>query len=145
MDDEWVAGRLAEAVAATAAFEDIYVFVDTFADVDRGYYRRHGVVDRFYNPRLGFAVVRHLIAAFGQCSDWVPDSNPSRMALISSTNRRAICAKTGALTRTRTRTLPIAGSMIDLLSVAQLACLGEPQQEDILTSLWPPSLWISDA
>ena len=142
-DDKWVAGRLAEAVAAAVAFEDIHVFVDTFADVDRGYYRRHGVVDRFYNPRLGFAVVRHLIAAFGQCSDWVPDSTPSRMALISSTNRRTIFAKTGALTRTRT--LPIAGSMIDLLSGAQLACLGEPQQEDILTSLWPPSLWISDA
>tara|TARA_B110000008_G_C16640129_1_gene432276 strand:+ start:150 stop:581 length:432 start_codon:yes stop_codon:yes gene_type:complete len=143
MDDEWVAGRLAEAVAATAAFEDIYVFVDTFADVDRGYYRWHGVVDRFYNPRLGFAVVRHLIAAFGQCSEWVPDSNPSKMALISSTNRRAIFAKAGALTRTRT--LPIAGAMIDLLSGAQLACLGEPQQEEVPASIWPPSLWISDA
>ena len=61
-DDDWVANRVAEALSAAAAFGDLHLYPDTFADVDRGYFRRHGVVDRFYNPHPAFHVVRHLNA-----------------------------------------------------------------------------------
>ena len=58
--DDWVANRVAEALAVSAAYGDMHVYLDTFADVDRGYYRRHGVVDRFFNPRSAYHVVRHM-------------------------------------------------------------------------------------
>ena len=32
------------------------VFIDTFVDHDRGYYPRHGLLDRRSNPRLGHRV-----------------------------------------------------------------------------------------
>jgi len=62
-DEDWVTRRAAEAVAAAAAYRDVHVYLDTFAEVDRGYYRRQGVVDRFFNPRPAFHVIRHLNAA----------------------------------------------------------------------------------
>lgn len=62
-DDPWAANRLAEAMAAAMTRPDVTVYCDTFADVDRGYFVRNGVVDRRYNPRLGFYVVRHLYGA----------------------------------------------------------------------------------
>jgi hypothetical protein len=54
--------RLAEAVAAAAAWPDVELFVDNFTDIDRGYYFRRGLVDRLYNPGKGSHVVRHLHA-----------------------------------------------------------------------------------
>lgn len=36
------------------------VFLDTFADIDRGYFVRNGLVDRQYNPRLAGWVYRNL-------------------------------------------------------------------------------------
>ena len=39
------------------------MFVDTFADIDRGYFVRNGLVDRRYNPRLGSHVVKNLHSA----------------------------------------------------------------------------------
>ena len=35
------------------------VFLDTFADMDRGYFVRNGLVDRQYNPRAAGWVFRH--------------------------------------------------------------------------------------
>ena len=48
---------------ASSAFEKPNVIIDTLADFDRGFFRRYGVVDRLYNPRLGFHVARHLNGA----------------------------------------------------------------------------------
>ena len=62
-DDLWSANRVAEAQAAAMTQTDVSVFVDTFADVDRGYFVRNGVVDRRYNPRMAFHVIRHLNGA----------------------------------------------------------------------------------
>jgi Icc-related predicted phosphoesterase len=67
-DDHANANRVAEALAASLATvgpgrPDVDVFLDTFADIDRGYFVRHGLVDRRYNPRLASHVVRHLHAA----------------------------------------------------------------------------------
>jgi hypothetical protein len=41
------------------------VFLDTFVDHDRGYYPRHGLLDRRYNPRPGYYVLYHLRSALG--------------------------------------------------------------------------------
>ena len=38
------------------------IILDTFADSDRGYFVRTGLVDRRYNPKLGSHVVGNLIA-----------------------------------------------------------------------------------
>ncbi|MBI4591498.1 MAG: metallophosphoesterase [Candidatus Rokubacteria bacterium] len=67
-DDLDNANRVAEALVAAMAQSapgqpGVDVFIDTFADVDRGYFVRNGLVDRRYNPRLGSHVVRHLYGA----------------------------------------------------------------------------------
>ena len=59
-DDLEHANRVAEAVLAAAAYPEVDVFIDTLADIDRGYFVRNGLLDRLYNPRLAAAVVRHL-------------------------------------------------------------------------------------
>jgi hypothetical protein len=70
-DDLANACRAAEALAASLAAAgpgrpEVDVFLDTFADIDRGYFVRHGLVDRRFNPRLGSHVVRHLYAALNE-------------------------------------------------------------------------------
>ncbi|NQV06224.1 metallophosphoesterase [bacterium] len=50
-DDDAVADRVGEAVAAALAHPGVPVFLDGFQDHDRGYYPRHGLVDRHHNPR----------------------------------------------------------------------------------------------
>ena len=66
-DDLANAARVAEALAAAAAQPGsearVHVFLDTFADIDRGYFIRNGLVDRRWNPRLASHVVRHLVGA----------------------------------------------------------------------------------
>jgi len=62
-DDLWFANRVAEALIVAVALKNIQVIVDTFADIDRGYFRRNGVVDRHYNPRPGYHVVQNLYFA----------------------------------------------------------------------------------
>jgi hypothetical protein len=62
-DDEAAnAARFAEAVFAGAACTGVDVILDTFADVDRGYFCRVGLVDRRFNPKLGSRIVGHLVA-----------------------------------------------------------------------------------
>ncbi|MCL1693931.1 MAG: metallophosphoesterase, partial [Actinomycetia bacterium] len=50
-DDEAVADRVAEAARAAEARPGVDVFLDGFMDHDRGYYPRHGLIDRSFNPR----------------------------------------------------------------------------------------------
>jgi hypothetical protein len=71
LDDLANANRVAEAMTAALAHSApgrpmVDVFIDTFADMDRGYFLRHGLVDRRYNPRLGSRVVQHLYGALNQ-------------------------------------------------------------------------------
>lgn len=66
LDDKTNANRIAEALAASITQPHLSVYLDTFADVDRGYFVRTGVVDRRYNPRLGHGVVRNFYALFCQ-------------------------------------------------------------------------------
>jgi len=62
-DDHWASNRLAEAALAANCHDGVNVYGDTFIDIDRGYFARNGVLDRLNNPRPGFHVVRHLLAA----------------------------------------------------------------------------------
>jgi predicted phosphodiesterase len=87
LDDDWAAARVAEALAVTWAHEDVHVYIDTFADVDRGYYRRHGIVDRFYNPRPAFNVVRNLNGALAQGLTYLPDEDEVNISLIDASGR----------------------------------------------------------
>ncbi len=50
-DDGAVADLVGEAVAAARLHPYVRVFLDGFIDHDRGYYRRHGLVDRRHAPR----------------------------------------------------------------------------------------------
>ncbi|MGI9334045.1 MAG: metallophosphoesterase family protein, partial [Gammaproteobacteria bacterium] len=59
-DEHWVTSRAAQALFAAAAHDDMHAYLDTFADVDRGYFMRQGVVDRLYNPRPASHVLRNL-------------------------------------------------------------------------------------
>jgi hypothetical protein len=73
-DDLANANRVAEALLAAHATgtggAPTYVFVDTFVDIDRGYFVRNGLIDRRYNPRLPSRVVRHLHAALPTPAVW---------------------------------------------------------------------------
>lgn len=50
-DDDAVALRVEEAVRASMGDPGVTVFLDGFIDHDRGYYPRHGLIDRAFNPR----------------------------------------------------------------------------------------------
>ena len=73
VDDLATANRVAEAALAAAATGNVAVCFDTFEDVDRGYFVRHGLVDRRYNPRLAARVLRHLNAALARYGEGPPD------------------------------------------------------------------------
>lgn len=57
-DDAWLRGRVVAAQQAAARHPSVAVFLDTFADVDRGYFVRNGLVDRRYNLRAGGYALR---------------------------------------------------------------------------------------
>ena len=61
-DDTAVANRVAETVAAAFIARSVEVLLDTFVDHDRGYFVRHGLIDRRYNPRPAYHALRHLCA-----------------------------------------------------------------------------------
>lgn len=64
-DDAAVADRVAEALAAAHGNAPVEVFLDTFMDLDRGYFPRHGLFDRRFNPRPASFVYRHLQGILG--------------------------------------------------------------------------------
>lgn len=53
-DDQVVADQAVAAFDAARAHPDVRVILDTFMDQDRGYFPRHGLVDRRGNPRPAF-------------------------------------------------------------------------------------------
>jgi hypothetical protein len=62
-DEIEAANRVAATLFAAHFTPAVGVFLDTFADVDRGYFPRAGLVDRRYNPRMAGRVVRNLNSA----------------------------------------------------------------------------------
>jgi hypothetical protein len=63
------ANRVAEALALSLALPDITIFLDTFIDMDRGYFPRNGLIDRRYNPRMPAHIYRNLNSIMGVYSD----------------------------------------------------------------------------
>lgn len=63
-DDLANANRVAEAVIGAFTQPGATVWLDTFGDVDRGYFPRSGLVDRRYNPRIAGHVCQSLQSAF---------------------------------------------------------------------------------
>lgn len=59
-DDLFIANRIASALVSVKGQDNLVAFADAFADNDRGYFVKNGVVDRRYNPRLAAKVVKHL-------------------------------------------------------------------------------------
>jgi len=86
------ANRIAEAVTAAMAFDDVTVVLDNFTGIDRGYYFSGGLVDRLYNPLSGSGIVRHLQAALGQgCRiDAVQDAGNGRIVSLQSVAGAAV-------------------------------------------------------
>lgn len=82
-DDRAVAVRVAEAWAAARAFPEAWVGVDTFVDHDRGYYPRHGLLDRHGVPRPALVALRAL-ARLAPEGVAVPDG-PGRFRLPTGT------------------------------------------------------------
>jgi predicted phosphodiesterase len=60
IDDDEIARVVGETLISSLAVENVEIFMDTLVDHDRGYFPRHGLIDRRYNPRLAFHVFRHL-------------------------------------------------------------------------------------
>jgi calcineurin-like phosphoesterase family protein len=60
-DDKANLARITEAIIACAEVGNVEIILDTFADIDRGYFARSGLVDRRYNPKAGSRAVSALI------------------------------------------------------------------------------------
>lgn len=68
-DDLASANRVAEAALGVWLAGNLDLYFDTFEDIDRGYFVRHGLVDRRYNPRLPARVLGFLKAALAAAVD----------------------------------------------------------------------------
>ena len=66
MDDAANVNRFAETAVAGIGVEGVEVILDTFDDVDRGYFVRSGLVDRRFNPKLGSRVIGNLFGLMNQ-------------------------------------------------------------------------------
>lgn len=62
-DDNKIANVVSEALVSSIVVDYVEVFLDTLVDHDRGYFPRHGLMDRRYNPRPAYHVFRHLFRA----------------------------------------------------------------------------------
>ncbi|MGW4200251.1 metallophosphoesterase [Streptomyces sp. NPDC004726] len=62
-DDRTTARRVAETLVAAHELHSLEINLDTFGDMDRGYFPRNGLVDRRSNLRPAGLVAKHLTAA----------------------------------------------------------------------------------
>lgn len=81
-DEATTTGRAAEALlAGWACAPDVLVFLDTLADVDRGYFPRRGLTDRRHTPTLPGRVFGHLHAALHRYGPRTTAPAPEAQAL----------------------------------------------------------------
>ena len=65
--DAWHnAMRAAQAAFCAQTVPGATIFLDTLADVDRGYFPRAGLIDRLGNPQLGSRIIRNLHGALSE-------------------------------------------------------------------------------
>lgn len=77
-DEDANVARMVAAVTAAAKAPYVDLILDTFADSDRGYFVRSGLVDRRYNPKLGSHVLGNLLAVLAH-DDWASDGKSITM------------------------------------------------------------------
>jgi hypothetical protein len=99
--DREVANLAAESLAAAYAVKNAIIFFDTFVDHDRGYYPRHGLLDRRYNPRIGLHVLSHLrdyLQTLGPINDagTIASSDGTRALVIHTGHRNCILVMSDA-------------------------------------------------
>lgn len=58
--DAFVASRVAEVILCSQTFPQVEFFLDTFQEIDRGYFLRPGLVDRRCNPSVAGRIFRDL-------------------------------------------------------------------------------------
>jgi len=85
-DDAANANRVAETLAVALALPQTIVILDTFVDMDRGYFPRTGLVDRRYNPRMAGNVYRNLNSQLG------PNANDLEIGASRTVSGGKICA-----------------------------------------------------
>ncbi len=97
-NDHWAANRVAEAMFAANAFDNTWAFADTFVDIDRGYFVRHGVLDRLCNPRPAFHLLRALSGQLCKYPEFRPSGShhlPGCRALIVNANDKKLALLLG--------------------------------------------------
>ncbi|MGW6462045.1 hypothetical protein ACWF94_39990, partial [Streptomyces sp. NPDC055078] len=71
-DDPSTAHRVAETLVAAYELHGLDINLDTFGDMDRGYFPRNGLTDRRSNLRQAGLVAKHLTAALPNRTDRAP-------------------------------------------------------------------------
>ncbi len=97
-DDAAVAARVVTAFAAARAAPQVAVELDSLVDHDRGYWPRHGLLDRRSNPRPAFHALRHLSRLFpgdGILSEEAPDERLAGGYLSLVGERRGVLLPRG--------------------------------------------------
>jgi hypothetical protein len=78
--DHAIANRVAEVVLCAWCTPKVEMFLDTFQDIDRGYFLRPGLIDRRCNPRLAGHVFRDLQLALQDLQPQGPLQETAREA-----------------------------------------------------------------
>ena len=101
VDDAANAIRILHASMAAAACPNVEVILDTFADADRGYFVRTGLVDRRYNLRPAGRSLAMLVGLVNG-RDWLLETDellspetPERHALVGAEGERIVLARGG--------------------------------------------------
>jgi predicted phosphodiesterase len=90
-DDADTAQRVADAALAAWCLNDrITVFFDTFGDHDRGYFPRHGLVDRSCDPRPAGLVLKRLVDMLSSMDSRCIAATAEGLARIIHTSGRLI-------------------------------------------------------
>jgi predicted phosphodiesterase len=136
-DEAATAGRVASALFSAHALR-CSVYLDTFADMDRGYFPRLGLVDRRYNPRAAGDVFRTLhtvMATIGPCEGLRASETPAGSRVL--TTRAGGESASLVLPSGSERSFPVAGSrLLDLRSGLEVS-LGDGAAS--VSSTHPPT------
>jgi predicted phosphodiesterase len=125
IDDAGILSGAAELFALALAYPEITFMIDTFMDIDRGYFVRHGLIDRRCNLRpAGHAIealTAHLCRTAGPWSLSVRDGLEGRIVALGSSDCVALLLLPEA-----GRTLPAPRDLLDSPSGYQAIPLDRP-------------------
>lgn len=94
MDDAANINRITETAISGIAVEGVEVILDTFDDIDRGYFVRTGLVDRRFNPRIGSRVIGNIFGLMNKgnwaLQDETQEKDGARFLSLSSNSGKSI-------------------------------------------------------